>query len=102
VTKCTPHPGRPNRPRAGGNRRNSRPRGGSNMGYQQKLPGLVMSTGLLSTVLLGAMCPAWASDYKQAQMLDEQVKAGKLPAVATRLPEKPYVETMIDGVGKYG
>ena len=47
------------------------------MGYQQKLPGLVMSTGLLSTVLLGAMCPAWAADYKQAPMLDEQVKAGK-------------------------
>jgi peptide/nickel transport system substrate-binding protein len=35
-------------------------------------------------------------------MLDEQVKTGKLPAVADRLPEHPFVETMIDGVGKYG
>jgi peptide/nickel transport system substrate-binding protein len=72
------------------------------MGYQHKLPGLVMSTGLLGAMLLGALSPAGAADYKQAPMLDEQVKAGKLPAVATRLPEKPYVETMIDGVGKYG
>jgi len=72
------------------------------MGYQQKLRGFVVSTGLLTTVLLGAALPAWAADYKQAPMLDEQVKAGKLPAVAERLPEHPYVETMIDGVGKYG
>ncbi len=72
------------------------------MGYQQKLRGLVVSTGLLGAALLGSMVPAWAADYKQAPMLDEQVKAGKLPAVAERLPEHPYVETMVDGVGKYG
>ena len=72
------------------------------MGYQQKLLGVVASTGLMSVMLLGSFAPAWAADYKQAPMLDEQVKAGKLPAVANRLPEKPYVETMVDGVGKYG
>ncbi|WP_052954430.1 ABC transporter substrate-binding protein [Microvirga vignae] len=72
------------------------------MGYQQKLLGVVASTGILSIMLLGSFAPAWAADYKQAPMLDEQVKAGKLPAVANRLPEKPYVETMVDGVGKYG
>ncbi|MBD2750230.1 ABC transporter substrate-binding protein [Microvirga sp. BT688] len=72
------------------------------MGYQQKLLGVVASTGLMSVMLLGSFVPAWAADYKQAPMLDEQVKAGKLPAVANRLPEKPYVETMVDGVGKYG
>lgn len=72
------------------------------MGYQHKLPGLVISTGLFGAILLGALSPAGAADYKQAPMLDEQVKAGKLPAVANRLPENPYVETMIDGVGKYG
>ncbi|MBL0407365.1 ABC transporter substrate-binding protein [Microvirga aerilata] len=72
------------------------------MRYQQKLLGVVASTGLLSIMLLGPFAPAWAADYKQAPILDEQVKAGKLPAVANRLPEKPYVETMVDGVGKYG
>jgi peptide/nickel transport system substrate-binding protein len=72
------------------------------MRYQQKLLGVVASTGLLSIMLLGPLAPAWAADYKQAPILDEQVKAGKLPAVANRLPEKPYVETMVDGVGKYG
>jgi peptide/nickel transport system substrate-binding protein len=72
------------------------------MRYQQKLLGVVASTGLMSVMLLGSFAPAWAADYKQAPMLDEQVKAGKLPAVANRLPEKPYVETMVDGVGKYG
>ena len=72
------------------------------MGYHRKLPGLVASTGLLCAVLLGSMASVLAADYKQAPMLDEQVKAGKLPPVAERLPEHPYVETMIDGVGKYG
>ena len=72
------------------------------MGFRIKLPGLVMSTGVLSIVLLGSMVPAWAADYKQSPMLDEAVKSGKLPAVAERLPEHPYVETMVDGVGKYG
>ena len=72
------------------------------MGYQQKLLGVVASTGLMSIMLLGSVAPTWAADYKQAPMLDEQVKAGKLPAVANRLPDNPYVETMVDGVGKYG
>jgi len=30
------------------------------------------------------------------------VKEGKLPQTSQRLPEKPFVETMVDGVGKYG
>ena len=72
------------------------------MGYQQQLRGLVLSTGLLSAALLGAIAPAFAVDFKQAPMLDEQVKAGKLPAVADRLPEHPFVEAMVDGIGKYG
>ena len=60
------------------------------MGYQQKLFGVVASTGLLSLMLIGSFASARAADYKQAPMLDEQVKTGKLPAVANRLPEKPY------------
>jgi len=43
-----------------------------------------------------------ASKYKEAPALAEQVKAGKLPAVDQRLPEKPVVVKPIDSVGKYG
>lgn len=38
----------------------------------------------------------------QAPMLDELVKQGKLPPVKDRLPANPYVEKLVDGVGKYG
>jgi peptide/nickel transport system substrate-binding protein len=72
------------------------------MRYRQKLFSIVASTGLASSLLLSSLEPAWAVDYKQAPTLDERVKAGKLPPVAERLPEHPYVETMVDGVGKYG
>ena len=42
------------------------------------------------------------SKYKESPLLAEQVKAGKLPAVDLRLPEKPLVVDVIDGVGQYG
>ena len=45
---------------------------------------------------------ALAQDYAQAPMLDAMVEAGDLPPVTERLPENPFVETMIDGVGRYG
>ena len=44
----------------------------------------------------------WRQPYQQAPMLDAAVADGELPPVDERLPETPYVETMIDGVGKYG
>lgn len=72
------------------------------MSYQRKLHSLVMSTGLVGIVVCGLAGAAFAQDYKQAPNLEEQVNAGKLPAVKERLPENPFVETMIDGVGKYG
>lgn len=72
------------------------------MGYRHLVRGLVTTTGLLTIALASTAGTALAADYKQAPMLDEAVKAGKLPPVEARLPEKPYVETMIDGVGKYG
>ncbi len=40
--------------------------------------------------------------YKEAPMLAEQVKAGKLPAVDARLPKNPMVVKPWDKVGKYG
>ncbi len=58
-------------------------------------PGLAVATALL----VGA---ALAADFKQAPMLETLTKSGKLPPVAQRLPSAPFVETMVDGVGKYG
>ncbi|MGE0577400.1 MAG: ABC transporter substrate-binding protein, partial [Reyranella sp.] len=40
--------------------------------------------------------------YKEAPVLAEQVKAGKLPPVAQRLPEKPLVVPTVEKVGEYG
>jgi len=43
--------------------------------------------------------------YNQAPFLDELVAAGKLPAVADRLPSEPVVfnaGAMVDGIGEYG
>ncbi len=43
-----------------------------------------------------------ASKYKEAPMLAEQVKGGKLPPVDQRLPLDPMVVQPVDSVGKYG
>jgi peptide/nickel transport system substrate-binding protein len=43
-----------------------------------------------------------ASKYKEAPMLADLVKAGKLPAVDQRLPKNPWVVASLDGPGKYG
>jgi len=40
--------------------------------------------------------------YKEAPMLAELVKAGKLPPVAQRLPKNPMVMVGYEGIGKYG
>jgi len=42
------------------------------------------------------------SKYKEAPMLAELVKAGKLPAVDQRLPKNPWVVASYEGTGKYG
>ena len=42
------------------------------------------------------------SKYKEAPMLTELVKAGKLPPVEQRLPEEPLVIKPIEKIGKYG
>lgn len=45
---------------------------------------------------------AVSGDSKEAPALAEQVKAGKLPALAKRLPENPLVVTPTDSPGVYG
>jgi hypothetical protein len=61
---------------------------------------------LLATTIMTAMTwtvvPALAADYHEAPMLDDLVKAGKLPPVAQRLPANPRVETPVEQVGQYG
>src|SRR5258708_12656607 len=63
------------------------------------LVGLAAGAGMLAT-LDTAM--AQAGKYKEAPALAEQVKAGKLPAVEARLPEKPMVVPTVEKVGEYG
>src|SRR6266481_8674651 len=61
---------------------------------------------LMAATIFGLMAsagmPALAADYHQAPMLDELVKAGKLPPVEQRLPANPRVETPVEQVGQYG
>ena len=45
---------------------------------------------------------AQASRYKEAPMLADLVKAGKLPPVAQRLPEDPLVVNTFESIGQYG
>lgn len=70
-----------------------------------------MSNGLVHTIALRlglglgtalALTPALAMDYHQAPVLDAKVADGSLPAVAERLPTAPFVETLINGTGRYG
>jgi peptide/nickel transport system substrate-binding protein len=45
----------------------------------------------------------WAhAQFQQSPALDPLVASGALPPVAERLPAEPFVETMVDGIGKYG
>ncbi len=63
--------------------------------------GRLLAAGIFAATVCGAIS-AWAADYHQAPMLDEMVKAGKLPPVAQRLPDNPRVETPVEQVGQYG
>ncbi len=49
-----------------------------------------------------AATTAPAAQYKEAPMLADLVKAGKLPPVDQRLPKNPMVMVGYEGVGKYG
>jgi peptide/nickel transport system substrate-binding protein len=62
-----------------------------------------LTTLFLMAILAALMLrPAWAQPYQEAPALSEQVKSGRLPPVAQRLPEHPYIEKPFDSVGKYG
>ena len=44
----------------------------------------------------------WPKTFQEAPALSEQVKAGKLPPVAERIPQEPMVLKPLRSVGKYG
>ncbi len=46
--------------------------------------------------------PAQVSQYNEAPMLADLVKAGSLPPVDERLPDEPLVTEPLESVGKYG
>ncbi len=49
-----------------------------------------------------AASPAASKQYKEAPMLADLVKQGKLPPVEQRLPQNPRVITPLEEVGQYG
>ena len=63
---------------------------------------LVISLLLVVAVLFSV--PAWGQMMKlnEAPMLAEMVKAGTLPPVDERLPEKPFVRQVFNEIGQYG
>jgi len=61
--------------------------------------GLAASLGAL---LLASPASAQTARYNEAPALAAQVKAGTLPAVASRLPEQPLVVPVVERVGTYG
>lgn len=52
--------------------------------------------------ILGLSATPTPADYREAPMLAELVRAGKLPPVEQRLPEKPLVVPPVRSIGKYG
>ena len=63
---------------------------------------LALGTTLAVSVALNFGAFAQSGKYKESPLLAEQVKAGKLPAVDTRLPEQPLVVPVIEKTGEYG
>lgn len=57
---------------------------------------------MVSVLVMGLMVCSAAAAYKEAPMLAEQVKAGKLPPIEQRLPENPLVVKPAEKIGKFG
>src|SRR5258708_11030984 len=68
------------------------------MKRREALIGLAAGAGLLAA----GEALAQGGPYKESPLLAEQVKAGKLPPVEQRLPEKPLVVPVVEKVGEYG
>lgn len=63
------------------------------------------AAGLLALIAAFAAPPAYSATLIEPPLLEEQVKAGKLPPVDQRVPAEPYVATFSgpgESVGQYG
>jgi peptide/nickel transport system substrate-binding protein len=63
---------------------------------------LLLVLALIAGASLAAPASAQSGKYKEAPMLAEMVKAGKLPTVDKRLPEDPLVVPVVERTGQYG
>ena len=63
---------------------------------------VVEATKLVEKVVEKQVTVAAPARFKEAPMLAEQVKAGKLPPVDKRLPESPMIIDPTEAIGQYG
>src|SRR5262249_2563771 len=78
--------------------------GGSDMSRDAYRPGAIaLAAALALAVWASSAAPAAAQvKYKESPILDEMVKAGKLPPVEQRLPADPLVVPVVEKAGQYG
>jgi peptide/nickel transport system substrate-binding protein len=67
------------------------------------IAGALLGLAFAGAIALGGPeALAQAGKYREAPMLAEQVKAGKLPPVEKRLPDSPLVVPVVERTGAYG
>ena len=71
-------------------------------GRRPALIALALFLALTVWASLAGPASAQSTKYKEAPMLAEQVKAGKLPPVEQRLPAEPLVVPVVERTGQYG
>ena len=61
-------------------------------------------TVVIPALIIGPLADSSSaqSKYKEAPILAEQVKAGKLPSVDKRLPSEPLIVPVVERAGQYG
>ena len=63
---------------------------------------LALILALVACASMAVPASAQSGKFKEAPMLAEMVKAGKLPTVDKRLPEDPMVVPVVERTGQYG
>ena len=63
---------------------------------------ILLSLALVVPVGVTMPADAQSAKFREAPILAEQVKAGKLPPVEQRLPAEPLVVPVVERTGQYG